>query len=154
MKKAKSPPTPEQLHTQTPPTSTTSHPITTTFVKARSQAAARRQQSMPCLELCTAVAGAQLVKLLKVKQQIPTVAISTVGGPNLQPAIKAEMPENREEVKVMVESVPGITHNSKGSANRNIQSSTAATPLQMVTIVQQALLGQHQVPIKTSMAVM
>ncbi|RXN08360.1 Forkhead box K2 [Labeo rohita] len=56
-------------------------------------------------------------------------AVSTVGRTNLQPTIKVEMPENKEEVRVMVESVPGITHSSIGSANRNIQSSTAATPL-------------------------
>uniref|UniRef100_A0A8C1LDW5 Forkhead box K2 n=1 Tax=Cyprinus carpio TaxID=7962 RepID=A0A8C1LDW5_CYPCA len=49
---------------------------------------------------------------------------------------------------VKVESVPGINHGSIGSANRIIQSSTAATPLQTVTIVQQAPLGQHQLPIK------
>ncbi|KAK2864837.1 hypothetical protein Q7C36_003991 [Tachysurus vachellii] len=50
--------------------------------------------------------------------------------------------------KVKVEAVPTITHTSVGSANRIIQSS-AATPLQTVTIVQQAPLGQHQLPIKT-----
>lgn len=49
---------------------------------------------------------------------------------------------------VKVESVPGITHDSIGSANRIIQSSAGATPLQTVTIVQQAPLGQHQLPIK------
>ncbi|XP_073704335.1 forkhead box protein K2 [Garra rufa] len=90
-----------------------------------------------------------LMQTVHVVHQIPAMAVSTVGGPNLQAAIKAETLENGEEVKVKVESVPGITHGSIGSANRIIQSSAAATPLQTVTIVQQAPLGQHQLPIKT-----
>ncbi|XP_051742272.1 forkhead box protein K2 isoform X2 [Ctenopharyngodon idella] len=91
-----------------------------------------------------------LMQTVHVVHQIPAVAVSAVSGPNLQPAIKAEPLENGEyeEVKVKVESVPGIAHGSIGSANRVIQSSTAATPLQTVTIVQQAPLGQHQLPIK------
>uniref|UniRef100_A0A8C1LC65 Forkhead box K2 n=1 Tax=Cyprinus carpio TaxID=7962 RepID=A0A8C1LC65_CYPCA len=89
-----------------------------------------------------------LMQTVHVVHQIPAVAVSTIGGANLQPAIKAEPLENGEEVKVKVESVPGINHGSIGSANRIIQSSTAATPLQTVTIVQQAPLGQHQLPIK------
>ncbi|XP_048056873.1 forkhead box protein K2 isoform X1 [Megalobrama amblycephala] len=88
-----------------------------------------------------------LMQTVHVVHQIPAVAVST----NLQPAIKAEPLENGEyeEVKVKVESVPGIAHGTIGSANRVIQSSTTATPLQTVTIVQQAPLGQHQLPIKT-----
>uniref|UniRef100_A0A8C1BA13 Forkhead box protein K2 n=1 Tax=Cyprinus carpio carpio TaxID=630221 RepID=A0A8C1BA13_CYPCA len=89
-----------------------------------------------------------LMQTVHVVHQIPAMAVSTIGGANLQPAIKAEPLENGEEVKVKVESVPGINHGSIGSANRIIQSSTAATPLQTVTIVQQAPLGQHQLPIK------
>uniref|UniRef100_A0A672NM19 Forkhead box K2 n=1 Tax=Sinocyclocheilus grahami TaxID=75366 RepID=A0A672NM19_SINGR len=90
-----------------------------------------------------------LMQTVHVVHQIPAVAVSTVGGASLHHAIKTETLENGEEVKVKVESVPGITHGSIGSANRIIQNSTAATPLQMVTIVQQAPLGQHQLPIKT-----
>ncbi|XP_026076570.1 forkhead box protein K2-like isoform X2 [Carassius auratus] len=90
-----------------------------------------------------------LMQTLHVVHQIPAVAVSAVGGANLQPAVKAEALENGEEVKVKVESVPAINHGSIGSANRIIQNSTAATPLQTVTIVQQAPLGQHQLPIKT-----
>lgn len=48
-----------------------------------------------------------------------------------------------------VEPLPTITHASIGSANRIIQTSSVATPLQTVTILQQAPLGQHQLPIKT-----
>ncbi|XP_043085993.1 forkhead box protein K2-like [Puntigrus tetrazona] len=90
-----------------------------------------------------------LMQTVHVVHQIPAVAVSAVGGANLQPAIKKETLENGEEVKVKVESVPGITHGSIGSASRIIQSSSAATTLQTVTIVQQAPLGQHQLPIKT-----
>ncbi|TRY95746.1 hypothetical protein DNTS_022141 [Danionella cerebrum] len=88
-----------------------------------------------------------LMQTVHVVHQIPAVAVSTVS----TGAIKAEPVENGEyeEVKVKVESVPAISHASIASANRVIQSSSAATPLQTVTIVQQAPLGQHQLPIKT-----
>ncbi|EHB09370.1 Forkhead box protein K2, partial [Heterocephalus glaber] len=49
---------------------------------------------------------------------------------------------------VKVEPVPAISHATLGTANRVIQTSQA-TPVQTVTIVQQAPLGQHQLPIKT-----
>lgn len=48
---------------------------------------------------------------------------------------------------VKVEAVPSITASSIGGVSRIIQSSQAA-PLTTVTIVQQAPLGQHQLPIK------
>lgn len=47
-----------------------------------------------------------------------------------------------------VEPVPAISHATLGTASRVIQTSQA-TPVQTVTIVQQASLGQHQLPIKT-----
>lgn len=46
-----------------------------------------------------------------------------------------------------VETVPAITAASIGGANRILQTSQA-TPIQTVTIVQQAPLGQHQLPVK------
>lgn len=46
-----------------------------------------------------------------------------------------------------MEPVPSITASSIGGVSRIIQSSQAA-PLTTVTIVQQAPLGQHQLPIK------
>lgn len=49
-------------------------------------------------------------------------------------------------LSVKVETVPTIT--SIGGSSRIIQSSQSATPLQTVTIVQQAPMGQHQLPIK------
>ncbi|MED6276953.1 Forkhead box protein K2 [Characodon lateralis] len=85
------------------------------------------------------------VQTVHVLQQIP--AMSTVIA---QPAtiIKSEPLENGEhpEVKVKVESVSTI--GSVGASSRIIQSSQSATPLQTVTIVQQAPVGQHQLPIK------
>lgn len=47
-----------------------------------------------------------------------------------------------------VEPLPAISHAAIGAAGRIIQTSQP-TPLQTVTIVQQAPLGQHQLPIKT-----
>uniref|UniRef100_A0A8B9GY61 Forkhead box protein K2 n=1 Tax=Astyanax mexicanus TaxID=7994 RepID=A0A8B9GY61_ASTMX len=62
---------------------------------------------------------------------------------------KTELQENGEhqEIKVKVETVPAITAASIGGANRILQTSQA-TPIQTVTIVQQAPLGQHQLPVK------
>lgn len=51
-------------------------------------------------------------------------------------------------ILVKVEPVPAISHATLGAASRIIQT-PQATPVQTVTIVQQAPLGQHQLPIKT-----
>ncbi|XP_036391759.1 forkhead box protein K2 isoform X2 [Megalops cyprinoides] len=107
-----------------------------------------------------------VMQTVHVVHQIPTVSVTTVAGLTAantytvagqavvaQAALvnhpKAEPQENGEhkEVKVKVEPVPAITHASIGAASRIIQTSQA-TPLQTVTIVQQAPLGQHQLPIK------
>lgn len=77
-----------------------------------------------------------LMQTLHLLHQIPVTAVK----PHENGAVHLDG-------KVKVEAVPTITHTSIGSANRIIQSS-AATPLQTVTIVQQASLGQHQLPIK------
>lgn len=45
-----------------------------------------------------------------------------------------------------METVPTIT--SIGASRRVIQSSQSAAPLQTVTIVQQAPVGQHQLPVR------
>ncbi|MEQ2211604.1 hypothetical protein XENOCAPTIV_009007, partial [Xenoophorus captivus] len=83
------------------------------------------------------------VQTVHVLQQIP--AMSTVIA---QPAtiIKSEPQENGEHTEVKVETVSTI--GSVGASSRIIQSSQSATPLQTVTIVQQAPVGQHQLPIK------
>ncbi|XP_067860403.1 forkhead box protein K2 [Heptranchias perlo] len=62
---------------------------------------------------------------------------------------KMERPENGEhkEVKVKVEPIPAIAPASIGTASRFIQTSQG-TPIQTVTILQQAPLGQHQLPLK------
>ncbi|KAG7325987.1 hypothetical protein KOW79_010912 [Hemibagrus wyckioides] len=85
----------------------------------------------------SAAAPQTLMQTLHVLHQIPVSA-----------AKPQENGAAHSDGKVKVEAVPTITHTSIGSANRIIQSS-AATPLQTVTIVQQAPLGQHQLPIKT-----
>lgn len=82
-----------------------------------------------------------LMQTLHVLHQIPISAVKP-------PHTSQENGALHSEGKVKVEAVPTITHTSIGSASRIIQS-TAATPLQTVTIVQQAPLGQHQLPIKT-----
>lgn len=46
-----------------------------------------------------------------------------------------------------VEPVPAITATSIGGTSRILQTSQSA-PIQTVTIVQQAPLGQHQLPVK------
>ncbi|XP_038634076.1 forkhead box protein K2-like isoform X2 [Scyliorhinus canicula] len=62
---------------------------------------------------------------------------------------KMERSENGEhkEVKVKVEPIPAIAPASIGTASRFIQTSQG-TPIQTVTILQQAPLGQHQLPLK------
>lgn len=47
-----------------------------------------------------------------------------------------------------MEPIPAISHATLGAASRIIQT-PQTTPVQTVTIVQQAPLGQHQLPIKT-----
>ncbi|KAM7371469.1 hypothetical protein PAMP_008706 [Pampus punctatissimus] len=89
------------------------------------------------------------VQTVHVLQQIPAGSLSPAAIIT-QPAtiIKSEPQENGEhtEVKVKVETVPTIT--SIGGSSRIIQTSQSATPLQTVTIVQPAPIGQHQLPIK------
>ncbi|XP_022045722.1 forkhead box protein K2 isoform X1 [Acanthochromis polyacanthus] len=88
------------------------------------------------------------VQTVHVLQQIPAGSLNPATAVIAQPAtiIKSEPQENGEhtEVKVKVETVPTIT--SIGASSRIIQSSQSA--LQTVTIVQQAPVGQHQLPIK------
>ncbi|KPP65041.1 forkhead box protein K2-like, partial [Scleropages formosus] len=115
----------------------------------------------------TSTSQQPVMQTVHVVHQIPAVSVTTVAeltaastytvaGQAIvtQAAVvsppKAEPEENGEhkEVKVKVEPVPAISHASIGAAGRIIQSSQAA-PLQTVTIVQQAPLGQHQLPVKT-----
>lgn len=58
------------------------------------------------------------------------------------------LPVTSSPVSVKVEPVPTISHATLGAAGRIIQT-PQPTPVQTVTIVQQAPLGQHQLPIKT-----
>ncbi|KFO35743.1 Forkhead box protein K2 [Fukomys damarensis] len=117
--------------------------------------------------VATSASQPPVVQTVHVVHQIPAVSVTSVAG--LAPANtytvagqavvtqaavlappKTEPHENGDhrEVKVKVEPVPAISHATLGTASRVIQTSQA-TPVQTVTIVQQAPLGQHQLPIKT-----
>uniref|UniRef100_A0A3Q2D0A9 Forkhead box protein K2 n=1 Tax=Cyprinodon variegatus TaxID=28743 RepID=A0A3Q2D0A9_CYPVA len=98
----------------------------------------------------TSVSSSPVMQTVHLVHQIPAVTMATVGG---QPASteSLEPQENgggeHQEIKVKVEPVPSISASSIGGVGRIMQSSQAA-PLTTVTIVQQAPLGQHQLPIK------
>ncbi|XP_033037606.1 forkhead box protein K2 isoform X2 [Trachypithecus francoisi] len=115
----------------------------------------------------TSTSQPPVVQTVHVVHQIPAVSVTSVAG--LAPANtytvsgqavvtpaamlappKAEPQENGDhrEVKVKVEPVPAIGHATLSTASRIIQTAQT-TPVQTVTIVQQAPLGQHQLPIKT-----
>ncbi|XP_034716077.1 forkhead box protein K2 [Etheostoma cragini] len=93
----------------------------------------------------SSVSSAPVMQTVHVVHQIPTITMATVGG---QPAVTVgrEPQENgggeHQEIKL-----PSITASSLGGVSRIIQTS-AAPPLTTVTILQQAPLGQHQLPIK------
>lgn len=114
----------------------------------------------------TSTSQQPVVQTVHVVHQIPAVSVTSVAG--LAPANtytvagqavvtqaavlappEAEPQENGDhrEVKVKVEPIPAVSHATLG-AGRIIQT-PQATPVQTVTIVQQAPLGQHQLPIKT-----
>ncbi|XP_048102772.1 forkhead box protein K2-like [Alosa alosa] len=79
-----------------------------------------------------------------------TVTTQSANANVVAATIKNEPHENGDhaEAKVKVEAMPTITHTALGSASRIIQGSASGQPLQTVTIVQQAQLGHHQLPIK------
>ncbi|XP_069510627.1 forkhead box protein K2 isoform X2 [Ambystoma mexicanum] len=114
----------------------------------------------------TSTSQQPVVQTVHVVHQIPAVSVTnvtglapantyTVAGQALvtqatvmsQPKIELQENGDHKEVKVKVEPIPAISHPTIGAANRVIQTSHA-TPLQTVTVVQQAPLGQHQLPIK------
>ncbi|KAM6897527.1 forkhead box protein K2 [Xenentodon cancila] len=98
----------------------------------------------------TTVSPAPVMQTVHVVHQIPAVTMATVGGQSAS-TVSPEPQENgggeHQEIKVKVEPIPSITASSIGGVGRIIQS-TQAAPLTTVTIVQQAPLGQHQLPIK------
>ncbi|KAK5884488.1 hypothetical protein CesoFtcFv8_018303 [Champsocephalus esox] len=85
------------------------------------------------------------MQTVHVLQQIPASCISSAVLAQPATIIKGELQENGDHtgLKVKVETVPTIT--SIGGSSRIIQSGGS---LQTVTIVQQAPMGQHQLPIK------
>ncbi|KAG7506901.1 forkhead box protein K2-like [Solea senegalensis] len=94
----------------------------------------------------TAGSPAPVMQTVHVVHQIPAVTMATVA---TQPAVSQKPQENGggEHKEIKVKAVPSITATSIGGVSRIIQSSQAA-PLTTVTILQQAPLGQHQLPIK------
>ncbi|XP_028332545.1 forkhead box protein K2 [Gouania willdenowi] len=91
-----------------------------------------------------------VMQTVHVVHQIPAVTMATVGGQTGAATMVSAPQENggeHKELKVKVEAVPSITTSSLSAVGRIIQSSQAP-PLTTVTIVQQAPLGQHQLPIK------
>ncbi|XP_075942715.1 forkhead box protein K2 isoform X1 [Anarhichas minor] len=88
------------------------------------------------------------IQTVHVLQQIPVGSLGSAVIAQPAAIIKSEPLENGEHtgLKVKVEAVPTIT--SIGGSSRIIQSSQPGGPLQTVTIVQQAPIGQHQLPIK------
>ncbi|XP_029293820.1 forkhead box protein K2 isoform X1 [Cottoperca gobio] len=86
------------------------------------------------------------IQTVHVLQQIPAGSLGVIAQPTT--IIKGELQENGDHtgLKVKVETIPTIT--SIGGSSRIIQSSPSGTSLQTVTIVQQAPMGQHQLPIK------
>ncbi|XP_066188200.1 forkhead box protein K2 [Sylvia atricapilla] len=114
----------------------------------------------------TSTSQQPVVQTVHVVHQIPAVSVTnvtglapantyTVAGQAVvtqaamvtQPKVEPQENGDHKEVKVKVEPLPAISHAAIGAAGRIIQTSQPA-PLQTVTIVQQAPLGQHQLPIK------
>ncbi|KAM9296418.1 forkhead box protein K2 isoform 2-T2 [Gastrophryne carolinensis] len=113
-----------------------------------------------------------VMQTVHVVHQIPAVSVTnvsgltpvntyTVGGQAVvaqaamvaQPKLEPHENGDHKELKavslpaVKVEAIPAIGHPALNAASRIIQTSASA-PIQTVTIVQQAPLGQHQLPIK------
>ncbi|XP_040290816.1 forkhead box protein K2 isoform X2 [Bufo bufo] len=91
----------------------------------------------------TNVSGLTPVNTYTVSGQAVVAQAAVVAQPKLEPQENGD----HKEVKVKVEAIPAMNHPALGTASRIIQTSSSA-PLQTVTIVQQAPLGQHQLPIK------
>ncbi|XP_016382548.1 forkhead box protein K2 [Sinocyclocheilus rhinocerous] len=99
-----------------------------------------------------------VMQTLHVVHQIPAVSIATITGLSTanthvpepvftQSSIVKAEPHENGELKVKVEPVPAITTTSIGGTSRILQMSQSS-PIQTVTIVQQAPIGQHQLPVK------
>ncbi|XP_018422003.1 PREDICTED: forkhead box protein K2 [Nanorana parkeri] len=91
----------------------------------------------------TNVSGLTPVNTYTMSGQAMVAQATMVAHPKLEPHENGD----HKEMKVKVEAIPAINHQALTTASRIIQTSSSA-PLQTVTIVQQAPLGQHQLPIK------
>ncbi|XP_008313118.1 forkhead box protein K2 [Cynoglossus semilaevis] len=95
----------------------------------------------------TTVSPTPVMQTVHVVHQIPALAIGTQPTATLSKETQENGGGEHKEFKVQMDPVPTITASSLGGVSRIIQSSQPA-PLTTVTIVQQAPLGQHQLPIK------
>ncbi|MBN3285355.1 FOXK2 protein, partial [Polyodon spathula] len=93
----------------------------------------------------TSTSQQPVMQTVHLVHQLPSVSVTTLFKPKVEPQENGSHKEVKGKLKV--EPVPAIAHATIGVPSRIIQTSQA-TPLQTVTIVQQASLGQHQLPIK------
>ncbi|MBN3278485.1 FOXK2 protein, partial [Polyodon spathula] len=93
----------------------------------------------------TSTSQQPVMQTVHLVHQLPAVSVTTLFKPKVEPQENGAHKEVKGKLKV--EPVPAIAHATIGVPSRIIQTSQA-TPLQTVTIVQQAPLGQHQLPIK------
>uniref|UniRef100_A0A4W4EV13 Forkhead box protein K2 n=1 Tax=Electrophorus electricus TaxID=8005 RepID=A0A4W4EV13_ELEEL len=135
----------------TPGSPVTSQPVLIAVQRQLPQTLKPMTYAVTTAPATTTSAGQQpVVQTVHVVHQIPTVSVAAVAGFAAPADGQADPQENgdHQEVKVKVEAMPTtITTTSIGGASRILQTSQA-TPIQTVTIVQQAPLGQHQLPVK------
>ncbi|CAI9598229.1 unnamed protein product [Staurois parvus] len=125
-----------------PVTYTVATPVTTSQQQQTVMQTVHVVHQIPAVSV-TNVSGLAPVNTYTVGGQAMVAQAAMVAQPKLEPQENGD----HKEVKVKVEAIPAISHQALSTASRIIQTSSSA-PLQTVTIVQQAPLGQHQLPIK------
>ncbi|KAM8947435.1 forkhead box protein K2 [Pelodytes ibericus] len=125
-----------------PVTYTVATPVTTSTSQQTVMQTVHVVHQIPAVSV-TNVTGLTPVNTYTVAGQAVVTQATMVAQPKLEPQENGD----HKEIKVKVEAIPAIGHPALGTASRIIQTSSSA-PLQTVTIVQQAPLGQHQLPIK------
>ncbi|XP_075034268.1 forkhead box protein K2 isoform X1 [Mixophyes fleayi] len=125
-----------------PVTYTVATPVTTSTSQQTVMQTVHVVHQIPAVSV-TNVSGLTPVNTYTVAGQAVVAQAAMVAQPKLEPQENGD----HKEMKVKVEAIPAISHPALTTASRIIQTSSSA-PLQTVTIVQQAPLGQHQLPIK------
>ncbi|XP_040187086.1 forkhead box protein K2 isoform X2 [Rana temporaria] len=125
-----------------PMTYTVATPVTTSQQQQTLMQTVHVVHQIPAVSV-TNVSGLTPVNTYTVAGQAMVAQATMVAQPKLEPHENGD----HKEMKVKVEAIPAINHQALNTASRIIQTSSSA-PLQTVTIVQQAPLGQHQLPIK------